>query len=89
MIIGPAACFGTVVPQKGARIRVDLDDDRLSISGMLATSGGTAIGTVTQMGRLESGGLVGVAAPVPIQVGLPTADVTANIFAVVVVDSAG
>lgn len=87
-IVGPAACFGTVVPYEGERIRVDLDDDRLSISSMLASSGGIVIGTVTQVGRVESGGLVGVVFPIPIEAGIPTSEVTANLFVVVVVDSA-
>lgn len=34
-IVCPAPCLGTVVPYEGERIRIDLDDDRLTISGRI------------------------------------------------------
>ncbi|WLP90732.1 hypothetical protein [Gordonia sp. NB41Y] len=85
-IVGPAPCFGPTVPAEGGRVRVDLDDPRLNISGVLADVGGVVAGTAGQVGRVESAGLFGVIVPVPIRPGDLPLDATAELLVVMVVD---
>lgn len=85
-ITAPAECFGTVVPYAGQRVRIDLDDPRLTISGVLPASGGVVTGVTRQVGVVRSTGLIGVSVPASIEPGIAAADVTADLFVVLVLD---
>ncbi|WP_254431584.1 hypothetical protein [Gordonia rubripertincta] len=85
-LLGPAICMGTVVPYEGERIRVDLDDDRLTISGSTSAPTGTVTGTVRQLGRPESAGTFSMVVPVSVPAGTPTVGVVGDLLVVVVVD---
>ena len=85
-LMGPAICMGAVVPYEGERVRVDLDDDRLTISGSTSAPTGTVTGTVRQLGRLESNGTFSMVAPVSAPAGTPTVGVVGDVLVVFVVD---
>lgn len=85
-IVGPAPCLGTVVPYEGERIRIDLDDDRLTISGSDSAPTGTVTGVVRQLGRLEPTGPVSMVVPVSVPADTPTDDVAGDVLVVFVVD---
>ncbi|MDV7175829.1 hypothetical protein R4144_21195 [Gordonia amicalis] len=85
-IVCPAPCLGTVVPYEGERIRIDLDDDRLTISGSDSAPTGTVTGVVLQLGRLEPAGPVSMVVPVSVPADTPTDDVAGDVLVVFVVD---
>lgn len=85
-LLGPAICMGTVVPYEGERIRVDLDDGRLRISGSTSAPTGTVTGIVRQLGRPESAGPFSMVVPVSVPAGTPTVGVVGDVLVVFVVD---
>ena len=85
-LMGPAICMGAVVPYEGERVRVDLDDDRLTISGSTSAPTGTVTGTVRQLGRLESNATFSMVVPVSAPAGTPTVGVVGDVLVVFVVD---
>ncbi|UOG21975.1 hypothetical protein MTX80_02320 [Gordonia amicalis] len=71
---------------RGERIRIDLDDDRLTISGSDSAPTGTVTGVVLQLGRLEPAGPVSMVVPVSVPADTPTDDVAGDVLVVFVVD---
>ncbi|WP_244970678.1 hypothetical protein [Gordonia jinghuaiqii] len=87
-IMGPATFLGKAVPYEGERIRIDLGDDRLTVSGSTCAPTGTVTGIVRQLGRLEPAGPFPMVVPGAVPAGTPTEGVVGDLYVVFVVDPA-